>query len=252
MTTTMTFRLADRDFTPDDCRRHLLAYNAGYYAPARASNVEADDRAYRLFDGGLARDLPTLARQLLFIGKDFGGAKVIPFDRMSAAIAERILAADGYHDVLAAQPSMEDGLVPSAVVRDLMAPFLNLPPTLGNKRNFAIWASKVLHFARLDAFPVLDSAARTALGLPAAITMPNYVERYRPYLPRLAGRPARRRRCRPVLAHLAAPVRQDPVPVRTGAGQATGMQVGRDSATCRCRAFRWRRPAPSCRPRGAG
>jgi len=133
-----------------------------------------------LFDGGLARDLPTLARQLLFIGKDFGGAKVIPFDQVSAAIAERILAADGYHAALAAQPSMEAGPLPSTVVRDLMAPFLNLPPTLGKKRNFAIWASKLLHFARLDTFPVLDSATRTALGLPAAITLPNYVERYRP------------------------------------------------------------------------
>lgn len=80
-----------------------------------------------MFDGGLARDLPTLTRQLLFIAKDFGGAKVIKFDRVSAAIAERILAAPGYHDALAAQPSMEDGAVPPGVVRDLMAPFLNLP-----------------------------------------------------------------------------------------------------------------------------
>ena len=38
----------------------------------------------------------------------------------------------------------------------------------------------MLHFARLDAFPVLDSAARMAVGLPAAITLPNYVDRYRP------------------------------------------------------------------------
>lgn len=74
------------------------------------------------------------------------------------------MAADGYHAALAAQPSMDAGAVPPAVVRDLLAPFLNLPATLGKKRNFAIWASNVLHFARLDAFPVLDSAARTALG----------------------------------------------------------------------------------------
>lgn len=238
MTTTMTFRLADRDFTADDCRRYLLTYNAGYYAPARASNAEADDRAYRLFDGGLARDLPTLTRQLLFIAKDFGGAKVIPFDRVSAAIAERILAAPGYHDALGAQPSMEAGLVPLAVVRDLMAPLLNLP---GNKRNFAIWKLKVLHFARLDAFPVLDSAARTALGLPAAITLPTLRRTLPTDVPRRAGRPARCGRCRPVVAHLAAQVRQDPVPVRAGVGQAHGVQVGRWPLT------RWPPDAIPCR-----
>ncbi|MFN3243844.1 MAG: hypothetical protein ACE37K_20215 [Planctomycetota bacterium] len=58
----MIFRLGTRDLTTDDYRRYLLAYNAGDYAPARASNVEADYRAYRLFDGGLARDRPAAVR----------------------------------------------------------------------------------------------------------------------------------------------------------------------------------------------
>lgn len=174
---TVTFRLGNRDFTTDDCRRYVQAYNAGHYAPAKASNVEADARAYRLFEGGLARDLPNLARQLVFIGKDFGGAKVVPFERVSRAIGKRILAADEYHDLLARQPSIERG---EAVVQQLIAPFLNLPPDIGRKRNFAVWASKVLHFSRLDAFPVLDSTALLALGLPASMKYPDFVRSYRP------------------------------------------------------------------------
>ncbi len=176
-----------------------------------------------------------LTRQLLFIGKDFGGAKVIKFDRVSAAIAERILAADGYHAALAAQPSMEDWIVPPAAVRDLMAPFLNLPPTLGKKRNFAIWASKVLHFARLDAFPVLDSAARTALGLPAAITLPNYVDRYRPtFLAALDALHAAGD-VDPSSPTPATPVRQDPLPVRAGTEEPRQLPMRCTPRPNRCR-----------------
>lgn len=43
-----------------------------------------------------------------------------------------------------------------------------------------MWASKVLHFSRLDAFPVLDSTALLALGLPSSMKYPDFVRRYRP------------------------------------------------------------------------
>ena len=164
-------------------RRLLIAYNAGYYAPAKKSNVEADADAYRLFAGGLARDLPGLVRQLVFLGKDFGGAKVIQFERVSRVIAERILADRGYHDHLATQPSMEHAGLPTAAVQRALAPFVGLPADVGRKRNFAVWASKVLHFSRLEAFPVLDRFAVAALGVRASIAYPAFVAGYRqPFL----------------------------------------------------------------------
>lgn len=176
----MTFRLGNRSFTADDCSRYVQLYNAGYYAPARASNVEADARGYRLFERGLAQEMPELTCQLVFIGKEFGGAKAVPFERVSRAIGERILAADGYHHLLAEQPSMEQGDVSAVVVQQLLAPFLKLPPEAGRKRNFVVWASKVLHFSRLDALPVRDSAAVLALALPSSIAYAGFVRRYRP------------------------------------------------------------------------
>jgi len=164
-------------------RRLLVAYNAGFYKPAKKPNVEADVDAYRLFAQGLARDLPGLVRQLVFLGKDFGGAKMIKFERVSRVIAERILADRGYHDHLATQPSMEHAALPDAAVQRSLAPFVDLPPDVGRKRHFAVWASKLLHFSRLDAFPVLDKFAAAALGVHASITYPAFVAGYRkPFL----------------------------------------------------------------------
>lgn len=156
-------------------RRLLVAYNAGYYAPAKKPNVEADADAYRLFAQGLARNLPGLVRQLVFLGKDFGGAKVIKFEEVSRVIAGRILAGRSYHDHLAAQPSMEHAGLPTVAVQRALAPFVNLPADVGRKRNFAVWASKVLHFSHLDAFPVLDKFAAAALGVRASIPYPAFV-----------------------------------------------------------------------------
>lgn len=85
----MAFHLRNRELTVDDCRRYVRLYNAGYYPPARASNVEADARCYRLFEHGLASEPGELSRQLVFIGKNFGGAKVVPFERVGRAIGDR-------------------------------------------------------------------------------------------------------------------------------------------------------------------
>lgn len=74
---------------------------------------------------------------------------------------------------------MEQSEVRATDIKLLLAPFLNLPRD-GRQRNFRVWATKVLHFARLDAFPVLDSAAVLALALPRSIEYGEFVLRYRP------------------------------------------------------------------------
>ena len=168
-------------------RRLLVAYNAEYYPPARRLNVEVDADAYRHFAGGLARDLHGLVQQLVFIGWDFGGDRRCPVNRVARALAERILSDAGYHDHLGAQPSMEQALPDAESVKRALAPFVDLPADVGRKRNFPVWASKVLHFSsRLLVFPVLDKRALLTLGRPASLPYAAFVEGYRqPFLDHL-------------------------------------------------------------------
>ena len=146
-----------------------------------------DQDAYDHFRGGLTVDREHLEQQLFFVATDFGGAPrdaLMPVQEKWLAtriIAGNILdAAHGYHDLVARQETLEAAPLDPLVVTDILSPFIGLPREGLSYFNFPVWASKVLHFSRLDTFPVLDSMAKLALGLSRGVGYPRFVGVYRP------------------------------------------------------------------------
>lgn len=139
------------------------AYNVGSYRGK--ANLALDRRAYELFRSGLATDFDALVAQLRFVAEDYGGAMGVyldpPYDYEGEArrVALRLSPeVEAWNRVALAAEPLTDGAPGLDALRFLLGCFR------GSKR-WNVWASKALHFVRPDAFPILDSRAKRALGV---------------------------------------------------------------------------------------
>jgi hypothetical protein len=152
------------------------AYNVGSYRGK--ANLQLDRWAYQLFRSGLATDLGALVEQLRFVAEDYGGAMGVyldpPYDyegearRVALHLSPEVEAWNRI--ALAAEP-LTDGAPGLDALRFLLGCFR------GSKR-WPVWASKTLHFVRPDAFPILDSRAKGALGVADTDNSAESYERY--------------------------------------------------------------------------
>jgi hypothetical protein len=152
---------SDLKIDPGDAVRRVRKYNADFYKGCR--NIQLDREGYDLFRSGLSPDLGRLIDQLAFVGDRYGGAQRqwMPHEisTEAASIANKLspVLDDWSRIVMRAKPLIEE--VPSeASLAFLFTPF-------NCTSQWAVWASKTLHFLRPDAFPILDSKAKKALSL---------------------------------------------------------------------------------------
>ena len=144
-----------------DAVRRVRKYNADFYKGCQ--NIQLDREGYDLFRNGLSADLGRLVDQLAFVGDRYGGAQRqwMPHEisTEAALIANKLSPVLDHWSriVMRAKPLIEE--VPSeASLAFLFSPF-------NCTCQWAVWASKTLHFLRADAFPILDSKAKKALSL---------------------------------------------------------------------------------------
>ncbi len=154
--------------------RAVRAYNAGSYRGRL--NVEVDRIAYERFRAGLPDDEATLVEMIRFVGEDYGGAqrRFLPHSyRDEAALITKRLSAvlERWRRAVASARPLAEGAADEATLCFLLAPFA------GTKR-WPVWASKTLHFLRPDAFPILDSRAKKALGIANLGSAPRDYRRY--------------------------------------------------------------------------
>ena len=139
----------------------VRAYNAGSYRGRR--NIDVDRAAYDRFRSGLPTDERMLIDCIRFVGEDYGGAQArfLPhgYREEAALIVARFKPCleDWTLFVNSARPLADE---PPDEVRMTVL----LRPFEGTKR-WPVWATKTMHFIRPDAFPILDSRARKAIGL---------------------------------------------------------------------------------------
>jgi hypothetical protein len=136
-------------------------YNAGVYRGRQ--NVDIDRIAYERFRGGLPDDRRALIDLVRFVGEEYGGAQrrflphgYVEEGRLIVANIEPSL--DQWRATLDAGRPLIQEIPDEATLDRLFGPFV------GTKR-WPVWASKTLHFIRPDAFPILDSRAKIALGM---------------------------------------------------------------------------------------
>lgn len=140
----------------------VRSYNAGVYRGRR--NIEVGQIAFDRFRDGLPVDNAALVDAIRFVGEDYGGAQRRFLPRGYAEEAALIVSHLGpvterwNNAAIAAAPILECA-PPESLLAYLLTPFH------GTKR-WPVWASKTLHFIRPAAFPVLDSRAKRALGMP--------------------------------------------------------------------------------------
>jgi hypothetical protein len=152
----------------------VRAYNAGSYRGRR--NVDVDRAAYDRFRGGLPKDERSLIECVRFVGEEYGGAqrRFLPHGyREEAALIVARLAPDLDDWLLfvrAARPLVDES-------PDELSLTLLLRPFEGTMR-WPVWASKTLHFLRPDAFPILDSRAKKAIGSPSLGSSPRDYARF--------------------------------------------------------------------------
>ena len=152
---------SDLKVDPGEAVRSVREYNADFYKGCR--NIQLDREGYDLFRNGLSADLGRLIDQLTFVGDRYGAAQQRfmphPIRIEAASIATKLIRVldDWNRIVMRAKPLIEE--VPSeASLAFLFSPF-------DCASLWAVWASKTLHFLQPDAFPILDSKAKKALGL---------------------------------------------------------------------------------------
>jgi hypothetical protein len=142
----------------------VRAYNRGTYRGRR--NVELDEEGYRRFARGPARDAATLAEDVAFVGRFYGGTQehLLPSKsweleaaQIAAAIGED---GDAYRRRLGRLPRLVDEVPAVAAVSALITPFKT------PQRSWMVWGSKVLHFLAPETFPQLDAQVEQMLGLP--------------------------------------------------------------------------------------
>ena len=149
--------ILDPQTTADAVRR----YNSGSYRGR--SNIDIDRAAYARFNGDIPTDPVSLVDAIRFVGDEYGGAqrRFLPhsYTAEAALIASHLIPvlAEWRAAVAAAVP-LREGSISEHTASLLLAPFH------GTKR-WPVWATKTLHFIRPDAFPILDSRAKIALGM---------------------------------------------------------------------------------------
>jgi hypothetical protein len=141
--------------------RAVHDYNSGNYRGR--PNVEIDREAYGRFRGGLPDDDAALIDAIRFVGEDYGGAqeRFLPhsYSEEATLIVDNLEPVRARWSTSVASASPIAASPPSeASLAYLLAPFV------GTKK-WPIWATKTLHFIRPDAYPVLDSCAKAALGM---------------------------------------------------------------------------------------
>lgn len=161
-------------FDPETARRAVNTYNSGDYRGRR--NVEIDRYAYERFRNGLPDDEDELVELVRFVGEDYGGAQLrfLPHGYLeeAALIVKSLLPVlDHWRDTVAAAGPLRDNVLDCSVLERLFDPFT------GTKR-WPVWASKMMHFLRPDVFPILDSRAKNAIGLPSLGSSPRHYHRY--------------------------------------------------------------------------
>jgi hypothetical protein len=137
----------------------IRQYNSGSYRGR--SNLALDRDAYNRFRNGPSHDLDQLVDQIAFVGKEYGGAQ----ERFGDIRKEAVLIATNLHAVvgpwvkavMGTRPLLEE--TPNETTLDFL-----FSPFRGTKQ-WPVWASKMLHFVRPDAFPILDSNTKKPLGL---------------------------------------------------------------------------------------
>jgi len=161
-------------FDRDTAERAIREYNAGSYRGC--SNVALDRAAYDCFAAGLADDGAGMIELVRFVGEDYGGAqrRFLPhgYREEAALIVARLVPVLGrWRQLVADAKLLLDAVPDETTVRELFAPFA------GTKR-WPVWCSKTLHFLRPDAFPILDSLAKNALGLAGLDGTPRNYRRF--------------------------------------------------------------------------
>lgn len=154
--------------------RAVAEYNAGSYRGR--TNIELDRIAYDRFRDGIPEETDALIDLVRFVGEDFGGAqrRFLPhgYREEAALIVQNLrpLLGPWRSAIGAARPLRE--VVPTEATFGLL-----LAPFVGTKR-WPVWASKTLHFVRPDAFPILDSRAKIALGMRSLGSSPSEYRRF--------------------------------------------------------------------------
>ena len=139
----------------------VRTYNAGSYRGR--TNIEVDRIAYERFRHGIPSSRDALVEMVRFVGEDFGGAqrRFLPH----RYVEEAILIVGNLQPVVNAwRAAVETASPLTDAVSDENTLTLLFAPFVGTKR-WPVWASKTLHFLRPDAFPILDSRAKKALGV---------------------------------------------------------------------------------------
>jgi hypothetical protein len=149
-------------------------YNAGVYRGRR--NVDVDRMAYERFRGGLPDDRGALIDLVRFVGEEYGGAQrrflqhgYVEEARLIVGNLEPSL--DQWRATADAARQLIEAIPDEAMLGHLFGPFV------GTKR-WPVWTSKTLHFIRPNAFPILDSRAKIALGMRNLGSSPRDYRRY--------------------------------------------------------------------------
>jgi hypothetical protein len=152
----------------------VRTYNAGSYRGR--TNIEIDWMAYERFRGGIPSSRDALVEMVRFVGEDFGGAQRRFL--LHGYVEEAILivgnlqpAVNAWRATVETASPLTDALPDEKTLTHLFAPFV------GTKR-WPVWASKTLHFLRPDVFPILDSRAKKALGMPNLGSSPRDYNRF--------------------------------------------------------------------------
>lgn len=155
-----TNRHAIPHIPPSVAVRALETYNRGSYRGQL--NVEVDRRAYERFRHGLSTEPDELADQLCFVAREYGGAqrRFLPHDYPDEArlVVERLRPDLGrWTTIVSSARPLADAIPEAETLAFLFDRFA------GSKR-WPVWTSKTLHFLIPDAFPILDSRVKRALG----------------------------------------------------------------------------------------
>jgi hypothetical protein len=161
-------------FDAESAVQAVRDYNSGSYRGRR--NLDLDRIAYDRFRNGIPDEQSALVELVRFVGEDYGGAqrRFLPHSyREEAALIVANLRRDlgEWRDSVVTAQGLAEA-VPSEEVLDRL-----LTPFVGTKR-WPVWASKTLHFLRPDAFPILDSSAKKALGMANLGSLPRDYARF--------------------------------------------------------------------------
>lgn len=159
---------------PSVAERAVVAYNLGTYRGR--PNVEVDREAYERFRNGLPEGRDELLDAIYFVGNDFGGAQARFTPHGVRAEAELLVGGilPRVYDLnaaLKAASALEVELPDQNLIIELFSQF-------EGAKHWGVWASKTAHFVRPDSFPILDSRAKKALGVPALSGTPREYGRF--------------------------------------------------------------------------